>query len=54
MQHLTLPPGLIGKFGVVKLWPGVKVAEDEVIARLKLAAEKHRKGRALDFVCKLK
>lgn len=36
----TLPSGLIGKFGVVKLWPGIKVAEDEVIARLKVAATK--------------
>ena len=33
-------PGLIGTFGVVKLWPGTKVAEDEVIARLKVAAKK--------------
>lgn len=36
----ALPPGMIGKFGVVKLWPGIKVAEDEVIARLKVAAAK--------------
>ncbi len=36
----ALPSGMIGKFGVVKLWPGIKVAEDEVIARLKVAATK--------------
>lgn len=33
-------PGRIGTFAVVKLWPGAKVAEDEVIARLKVAAKK--------------
>jgi len=32
--HFTLPPGLIGRFGVIKLWPDIQVAEDEVIARL--------------------
>lgn len=32
--------GLKGVFGVVKLWPKMQVAEDEVIARLKVAAEK--------------
>lgn len=31
---------LTGTFGVVKLWPKMQVAEDEVIARLKVAAEK--------------
>lgn len=33
-----LPTGLIGRFGVVKLWPEIKNAEDECIARLKIAA----------------
>lgn len=30
---------LKGRFGVIKLWPGVSVAEDECIARIKDAAE---------------
>lgn len=30
---------LIGRFAVVKLWPEIKTAEDECIARLKIAAE---------------
>lgn len=30
---------LHGKFAVIKLWPGLKTAEDECIARLKLAAQ---------------
>lgn len=34
----VLPPGLVGRFAVVKLWPEIKTAEDECIARLKLAA----------------
>ena len=34
----SLPPGAIGRFAVVKLWPDIKTAEDECIARLKLAA----------------
>lgn len=33
------------KFAAIKLWPGVKAAEDEVIERLKIAA------RALDLEC---
>ncbi len=33
------------QFAAIKLWPGVKAAEDEVIARLKIAA------RALDLEC---
>jgi hypothetical protein len=37
-EDFIQPEGTIGSFGVVKLWPGVKVAEDEVIARLKIAA----------------
>ncbi len=28
------PEGLLGRFGVIKLWPDIQVAEDEVIARL--------------------
>ncbi|MEB5934056.1 glycosyltransferase [Pseudomonas mosselii] len=40
-----LPEGLLGRFGVVKLWPGIKTAEDECIARLKLAA------RAIGIEC---
>lgn len=36
----SLPAGRHGRFGVVKLWPDVQVAEDEVIARLKRAAGK--------------
>jgi len=35
----TLPPGLLGRFGVIKLWPDIQVAEDEVIARLVNAAK---------------
>ncbi|MEH3086248.1 MAG: glycosyltransferase family 1 protein [Xylophilus ampelinus] len=34
-----LPAGAIGRFAVVKLWPEIKTAEDECIARLKIAAE---------------
>ncbi len=34
-----LPEKSIGRFGVVKLWPEIKTAEDECIARLKLAAQ---------------
>ena len=36
--EFSLPTGTIGRFAVVKLWPGIKTAEDENIARLKLAA----------------
>lgn len=51
----SLPPGAIGRFAVVKLWPEIKTAEDECIARLKIAArtlgvecvEVHADGRAL-------
>jgi len=35
----SLPVGTIGRFAVVKLWPKIKTAEDECIARLKLAAQ---------------
>ncbi|MEJ5057644.1 MULTISPECIES: glycosyltransferase family protein [unclassified Pseudomonas] len=34
-----LPQGTLGRFAVVKLWPEIKTAEDECIARLKLAAQ---------------
>lgn len=37
-QNFVLPPGLIGRFAIVKLWPEIKTAEDECIARLKIAA----------------
>lgn len=40
-----MPAGLLGRFGVVKLWPDIKVAEDEVIARLRNTA------RALGLEC---
>lgn len=33
-----LPAELLGRFAVVKLWPGIATAEDECIARLKAAA----------------
>jgi hypothetical protein len=35
----SLPIGAIGRFAVVKLWPEIKTAEDECIARLKIAAQ---------------
>ena len=35
----ALPEGAFGRFAVVKLWPEIKTAEDECIARLKLAAQ---------------
>ena len=38
-QDFLLPDGTIGRFAVVKLWPEIKTAEDECIARLKLAAQ---------------
>lgn len=38
VSDFTLSAGLIGRFGVVKLWPEIKNAEDECIARLKIAA----------------
>ena len=37
-QPFVLPPGLIGRFAIVKLWPEIKTAEDECISRLKIAA----------------
>jgi hypothetical protein len=38
-ENFTLPQGAIGRFAVVKLWPEIKTAEDECIARLKIAAQ---------------
>ncbi len=35
----SLPNDALGRFAVVKLWPEIKTAEDECIARLKLAAK---------------
>lgn len=32
------PPAVIGRFAVVKLWPKLKAAEDENVARLKITA----------------
>lgn len=37
-EDFVLTEGLIGRFAVVKLWPAIKTAEDECIARLKIAA----------------
>jgi hypothetical protein len=37
-ENFALPEGLTGRFAVVKLWPAIKTAEDECIARLKIAA----------------
>src|SRR4051794_22168862 len=39
------PAGMVGAFAVVKLWPNVHVAEDEVIARMT------RTARALGLEC---
>jgi hypothetical protein len=38
-QVFSMPEGAIGRFAVVKLWPEIKTAEDECIARLKIAAQ---------------
>jgi hypothetical protein len=56
VQGFVLPAGLIGRFAIVKLWPELKTAEDECIARLKIAAstlglecvEIHANGRLLE------
>ncbi|SCZ75399.1 MULTISPECIES: hypothetical protein [unclassified Pseudomonas] len=37
-KPFVLPENLIGRFAIVKLWPDIKTAEDECIARLKIAA----------------
>ncbi|MDQ0561938.1 hypothetical protein QO004_003739 [Rhizobium mesoamericanum] len=36
--ELSEAGSMIGRFGIVKLWPEIKAAEDECIARLKIAA----------------
>ena len=38
-ENFSLPEGAIARFAVVKLWPELKTAEDECIARLKIAAQ---------------
>jgi len=38
-QPFRKPQGLIGKFAIVKLWPKLKAAEDENVARLKVTAK---------------
>jgi len=38
MNEFRAPKDSVGRFAVVKLWPNVKAAEDECIARLKIAA----------------
>lgn len=60
-QNFILPAGLIGRFAIVKLWPEIKTAEDECIARLKIAAgslglecvEIHADGRFLENTDKI-
>jgi hypothetical protein len=55
-KDFVLPRGLRGSFAIVKLWPEIKTAEDECIARLKIAAtalglhcfEIHADGRYLE------
>jgi len=55
-REFVVPVGLLGRFAVVKLWPDIKTAEDECIARLKIAAaalgleciEIHADGRLLE------
>lgn len=37
-NKFKIPDNFIGKFAIVKLWPQLKTAEDECIARLKIAA----------------
>jgi hypothetical protein len=37
-NNFQIQTGLLGKFAIVKLWPELKTAEDECIARIKLAA----------------
>ena len=55
-QDFVLPAGHTGRFAIVKLWPEIKTAEDECIARLKISAialglecfEIHADGRLLE------
>ena len=37
--EFKLPENAVGRFAIVKLWPDIKTAEDECIARLKIAAK---------------
>ncbi|MDQ7989776.1 MAG: glycosyltransferase [Candidatus Dactylopiibacterium sp.] len=37
-SNFSVPAGLIGRFAIVKLWPTLKTAEDECIARITQAA----------------
>jgi len=37
-EVFSLPEGIVRRFAVVKLWPDIQTAEDECIARLKIAA----------------
>jgi hypothetical protein len=37
-KQFIIPDGLVGRFAVVKLWPELKAAEDECIARIKNTA----------------
>lgn len=39
MPGFNIPEGSIGRFAVVKLWPEIQTAEDECIARMKIAAQ---------------
>jgi hypothetical protein len=58
VKDFPLPAGLVGRFAIVKLWPDIKTAEDECIARLKISAAKygiecfevHADGRLIDDV----
>ena len=60
-EKFSLPEGLIGQFAVVKLWPEIKAAEDECIARIKISAaalglkclEVHADGRLIDEPSKI-
>jgi hypothetical protein len=38
-ERFNLPNGMFGRFGIIKLWPDIQVAEDEVIARVINAAK---------------
>lgn len=58
VEDFVLSPGMVGRFAIVKLWPDIKTAEDECIARLKISAAKygiecfeiHADGRLIDDV----
>lgn len=40
LEEIRLPEGALGRFAIVKLWPELKTAEDECIARITHAAER--------------